>query len=529
MGLLAWIGSGIAGLVKLVALPFAKLRGPRVRPYLRWMLHGICVLAILACLGWLNMALHLEKVVRAPWPMLRMCWLPLLFVFIYSLAWMAWWLWHVATSPNEQSPFPELDDAWQEGLRALEQAKIDVMQTPVYLLVGGSADRMEGLTQATGWSWEVQQTPKHASAPLRLCATRDAIFINLANVSASGVYVTRLLSKPTHEAMGASLAIATPIENATSATESTSQSTVATATATRRTAQRGLELIEQSLALLETEKTSQAEVTTYLDGVRVDEDELLAAQERLAHFCRLLAEERAPFCPANGVLTLIAWEATGTQATSNRTAVLLDRDLQMINNELRIAAPRLAIVSDIDSAEGGADLIARIPPDQRQRRFGVRFPRVAKSDRASWPHLAEEGVVWLTRELLPALVYRVLRLGVGDQVEQDTWKGNAHIFRFLNAVRERESRLVRLLQRGVLPSLGSAPLGGLFFSANNAGDDQQQAFLAGVMPQLQEMQNEVSWSSAALRSDARARRWTVIGYGVLALIVGALVAVAVIV
>ncbi len=529
MGLLAWIGSGIVGMAKLIALPFAKLGCPRVRPYVRWSLHAVCVLAILACLGWLNTALHLEKVVRAPWPILRMCWLPLLFTFIYSLAWMAWWLWHVATSPNEQSPFPELDAAWQEGLKALEQAKIDVLQTPVYLLVGSSADRMAGLTQATGWSWEVPQTPKRASAPLRLCATRDAIFIDLANVSASGAYVTRLLAEPPQEVVSVPLAVAASAEDAVNATEVGSHAAVATSTATRRTAQRGLELIEQSLALLETEKTSQAEVATHLDGVRVDEDELLAAQERLAHFCRLLADERAPFCPVNGVLTLIAWEATGTQATSNRTAVLLDRDLQTINHELRVAAPRLAIVTDIDNADGGADLIARIPPDQRQRRFGVRFPRVAKSDRASWPRLAEEGVVWLTRELLPALVYRVLRLGVGDQVEQDVWKGNAHIFSFLNAVREREARLVRLLQRGILPSLESAPLGGLFFSANSADDDQQQAFLAGVMPQLLEMQNEVSWSSAALASDARARRWTVIGYSLLTLVIGALIAAAVMV
>jgi type VI protein secretion system component VasK len=264
----------------------------------------------------------------------------------------------------------------------------------------------------------------------------------------------------------------------------------------------------------------------HLDGIRIDDEELEVAQHRLAHVCHLLAEERAPYCPANGVLALIAWETTATQATTNRTAVLLDRDLQTINAELNIAAPRIVLVTDIETAVGGRDLVARIPADQRQRRFGVRFPRLSACDVGSWPRVLEEGVSWLTHELLPALAYRVLKTG-GANGDETTWRGNANIFRFLNSVREREARLIRLLQRGMLPTLSQASLGGLYFSANSPDDPAQQAFLAGVMPQLLEMQNDVAWSPQAIAHDARARRWTIGGYLMLAGLIAGLIAIVV--
>ncbi|HVL09082.1 MAG TPA: hypothetical protein VM512_07985, partial [Burkholderiaceae bacterium] len=287
------------GFGKLVVFPFAKLGCPRVRPYVRWTLHIVAVIAILACLTWLNAVLDLDKVVRAPWQVLRTAWLPMLFMFIYSLAWVAWWLWRVATSPAEQSPYPELDQAWREGLQALEQAKIDLLQTPVYLFIGGAAERLEGLMQATGWTWDVPLTPKRPISPLRLCATRDAIFLDLSNASTAGAYTTRLLAQTT------AMAIAQPVTVTSAAAHDDSAGGVATAVATRRTAQRGLELIEQSLALLEHEKKTQTETDPTLDGVRISDEELDASEARLAYVCHLLADVRATYCPTNGIITLI--------------------------------------------------------------------------------------------------------------------------------------------------------------------------------------------------------------------------------
>jgi hypothetical protein len=518
MTLMSWIGGGLLGLGKLIVLPFAKLNTPTVRPIVRWTLHVLFVAAIAGCLYWLGNAWRLQEVVRAPWAIVRMAWLPLLFGCIYALAWVAWWLWKVATSPDQQPEFPDIHEAWQDGLHALAQAKIDVMQTPVYLLLGGEGNSVTGLTQATGWTWETPLTPRRPSSALRICATHDAIFVDVSNACTSGLYASRLLARPQLQTTSASAAAADDGYS--------SGGGIATAVATRRTAQRGLELIEQSLSLLETEQTSPAADTeTHLDGIRVDEEELAIAEQRLAYVCGLLREARTPYCPANGVVTLIPWEATATQATANRCAVLLDRDLQTINRELQVAAPRLALVTDIEGAVGGAELISRMPIDQRQRRFGVRFPRLASCDVKELPRIVEESVAWMVGTLFPALVYRVLRMTTSDDNGGD-WPGNTRIFGLANLVRQRQARLLRVLQRGVLPSLEGAPLDGLYFSANSSENAGQQAFVSGVLPQLLEMQNDVAWSPAAIDSDRRARRWTVIGYVVLAAIITGLIAAA---
>jgi hypothetical protein len=284
---------------------------------------------------------------------------------------------------------------------------------------------------------------------------------------------------------------------------------------------RGLELIEQSLALIETDQHAQTDTEVHLDGVRVDDAELEEARARLSHVCGLLAESREPYCPANAVVAIIPWEATATQATTNRAAVLLDQDLETLGRELRINAPRIAVISDLQTAIGGEQLIRRIPEDQRNRRFGVRFPRLSACDSGRWPEVVEQGVAWLCNDLLPALVYRVLKVGITDGEDRVAWQSNANVYRFLASVHSRQGRILRLLQRGIMPTMTpTSSFGGIYFAATESDAPLRQAFLAGIMPQLLEMQNDVAWSPAALKSERSCRRWTRVGYFALALFLG---------
>ncbi len=528
MGLFTWIGKGCQWLFKLVALPLSKLGSPQVRPVLRWSLHVACLLIAVVCLTYLDVVLELNKVVRAPLPALRVLWLPILFVMIYALAWLAWWTWKVATTATDPSRYPDLDTAWQEALHALEQAKIDLASTPLYLVLGRAATGEAEFFQATGQEWEVPLTPRRAEAPLRLCATRDAVFVSLAKVSTSGLYAAKLAetSGGKHTA-DEQLAMCSDSAG-TYLIESDSGGGIATAVATKPVAQRGLELIEQSLALLQTEEASEPVVECGLDAYGVADTELELAQDRLAHVCHLISETRTPYCPINGVVTLIPWPATATQLTANRAAVLLDRDLQTMQQELELAAPRVAIVTDLQDAPGGQELVRRIPDDQRHRRFGVRFPQLADCDANRWPLLAQQGLQWLCQQLLPGLIYRVL--ACSDQSlanDEQTWAGNVRLYRFLHAVQQREARLTRIVERGLLSANQNVCLGGLYFAATGNDENTNQAFLPGVLPQILEMQNFVAWSPAALRADARCRRWTRIGYVLLAMVVVGLAAAAI--
>jgi type VI protein secretion system component VasK len=195
-----------------------------------------------------------------------------------------------------------------------------------------------------------------------------------------------------------------------------------------------------------------------------------------------------------------------TQQAANRAAVLLDRDLQTIAGELEVAAPQLAIVTDVQESPGGAELVARIPLDQRPRRCGIRFAHVAPCDASQWPAMMSRGVDWVCRELLPALVYRSL-----------TPQDNRRLYGFLAEVVERSPRLGRILQRGLaLSSSQHRLLDGLYFAATGEDKHTSQAFLAGIMPQILEMQNAVAWHPAARQRDARCRHWMRAGYIALA-------------
>jgi hypothetical protein len=183
-------------------------------------------------------------------------------------------------------------------------------------------------------------------------------------------------------------------------------------------------------------------------------------------------------------------------------------------------------VTDVETAPGGQTLVARMPPDQRGRRFGVRFPRLARCDAADWPTQVAQGVRWLCRELLPALVYRVMPAGTAG-ADDHQWGDNGRLFRFMAEFSTREARLTRILHRGMsLADVGHVKLQGLYLAATGADKQFNQAFLAGVMPQVLEMQNGVAWTTEALRRDAACRFYTRIGYATLAAVLLALAAIA---
>ncbi|HTN75683.1 MAG TPA: type VI secretion protein IcmF/TssM N-terminal domain-containing protein, partial [Pirellulaceae bacterium] len=403
MGLMPWIGKGCAWLFKLVALPFAKLGSPSVRPVLRWVLHVALVLVSIGCLTYLNIALELDKVVRAPSPILRTLWLPLLFLMVYSLAWLAWWIWKTATAAADPSQFPDIDEAWQEGLRALEQAQIDPTQTPLYLVLGRPASGDGDFFPATGLNWEVPLSPRRSDASVRICATRDAIFVSLAKISTVGLFVERLASKV------ASASEDTPqfaaCGHALTSANSASSTVTATTVMAPKTVQRGLELIEQSLAMLQRESDEDTATEIATDAIGLTDDDLETSNRRLVRICQLIAESRTPYCPANGLVVLIPWQATESQEIANRAAVIVDRDLRTVEQELQLSMPRVTIITDIQAVPGGREMIQRMPVEQRNRRFGVRFPHLAASDVGRLPELAEQGLNWLCQQLLPGLVY----------------------------------------------------------------------------------------------------------------------------
>src|SRR5262245_16079180 len=89
---------------------------------LRWFLHLFLValfVALLFAAGWY---FELDKLIPNVPRALAKAWLPILFLLLYGMAWVAWYLWGLLAMPGEGPEFQDIYDAWQQATLALKQA-----------------------------------------------------------------------------------------------------------------------------------------------------------------------------------------------------------------------------------------------------------------------------------------------------------------------------------------------------------------------------------------------------------------------
>jgi hypothetical protein len=187
MGLLAAIWNWFRQLLGLVLPFFSKARDLKgMGSQLRGVLHVVMLVLILVGLAIIHHLLDLGKLIQTPYPLLANYWLPLLFLLVYVLMWLGWWLWKLLQPEEEASVFPDIDDAWSEAVKALEQGNIDLTEAPLFLVVGRPAAPEEALFAAAKLNFTVKQSPRRSDAPLHVYANRDGIYVSCAGACLSG-------------------------------------------------------------------------------------------------------------------------------------------------------------------------------------------------------------------------------------------------------------------------------------------------------------------------------------------------------
>ncbi len=514
--------------------PFTAWReSRRVRTVVRWTVHVLAVLVILGCLVYLNYLFQLDTLLAVPASALRYVWAPLLFLLAYALAWIAWALWRLLSSSAAVSPFPDLDDAWHKVLEALRRAGTDLTRTPLFLVLGRPAESEEGWIRAAGLTRDMLSLPRQPNAPLWASGNEKGIYVGCPGSSLLGRQAELLGRwKQTKRELAAS----SPCTKAATADDSLPAWSAAEADPAHHP--EAFDRLQRTVALL-TEEEVEAEPQTECaepepetkpqaaprPSLLQDDEAIALCERRIRHLCGLVAESRDPFCPLNGVLLAVPLAATDDDRLANETAELIERDLESVQEVIRMEAPVVVVVCDLETAPGGAEFLQRFPVRQKDRRLGVPFPSLADCDRRRGPRAIEEGTRWICERLMPPLVYRLVDVAAaaGEDGAQSQ-RGHARLYRLLEEFRKREGRFRRLLIR----SLYAAPdreapwhPGGLFFAATGSDVASQQAFSAGVLPRLREMQNHVGWTEATLAEDARLRRWAALGYVGIVAVAGA--------
>ena len=256
-----------------------------------------------------------------------------------------------------------------------------------------------------------------------------------------------------------------------------------------------------------------------------------AASDRFEHLCRLLVRDRRPYCPLNGVLVLVPFAALADDQAAADAAAAVRRDLAVVRRVLRVNAPTLALVCDVEAATGFATFLSRFSETQRRQRVGQRCPllpdlRGAPAAKAQ-AELCDGLGRWLCGSVVPAWVYKNFRLEAGPEERAAAARDNAELFLFMEELWERRRRLGRLLAEGMADSDGEPmAFGGCYLGGTGGDAGREQAFVAGVFRRLSEEENFVTWTRQAMREEELLLRLVSAAKAVLGVLLAALLVLA---
>jgi hypothetical protein len=530
--LLGWLRGKLQAL-KPPPPPAAPLKA-RGAGRLRVVLHVLVVVAVLALLFYLNQlpAVYL-KIPR--YRLLSRSWLPILFVLIYSLGWLSYWLWKLLVAEEDGRRFPDIDEAWQQALAALRQAGLHLGDLPLFLVLGQPEDDEKALFQASQLAWEVKQAPADATAPVHLYATSEAIFVTCAGASVLGFHCRYLAGNL------ADRSSPSPAQAASEEDE--------IITRTLSPGARGILVPEGPFAGMsrlvqqadrERRPLSKAEKRELRCLYRQNQPrrsplrdpELLTLQSaRLRYFCRLLVRDRHPFCAVNGVLLLVPFAGTDSDQDAVSTGDVLQRDLAVAREALKVDCPHLALVCDMETAPGFTEFLQRFSPRERLQRLGQSCPLLPEVGERGQADMLTGLAEWVCRSVVPRWVYHKFQLEKPDTADRgELLRSNERLFLLADELQERSRRLGTVLARGVggKASAGLVLFGGCYLAGTGTEAEREQAFVRGVLDRFLEHQSRVYWSAQALAEEAQYNRWLTVGWTAIGALVVAAVAVAVV-
>jgi hypothetical protein len=448
-----------------------------------WMARGALLAVILLGLGLLNQWSGVKSWIGPG--RIRDVWLPLLAFCIYAMIWLGWLLVRVLSIQVDPATteFPDIDHAWSQAVAALGSAQIHLEETPLFLILGWSADGEEPLFHAAGIRAQVKQVPRDPIEPLHVTANHDAIWVSCPGASVLGQQNPGLLGGD--PSMG---------------TLETLSEQDADLFKTMAAAGGGATIRFEDFIAAQKKARAHASVSHHHPN-RIDTDKFV---KRLRYLCRLIARDRQGFCPINGVLLVLPITAAHPDNSLDELALACKADLAAAFSVFPMRCPVLVLVSDLEKLPGFIELVERLPSGQAVKRMGQRFPLLPDLDNGEAPGQIESSVSWIGNTLFPSMVYsRFTVESPGGEDSTDVLKANSQLYRFLAKMRERQDRMARLV-RDSIPAVPDEPIlfGGCYLAGTGGDSASGQAFASGVLKRLIDDQDKVTWTESAMQEDA---------------------------
>jgi len=231
--------------------------------------------------------------------------------------------------------------------------------------------------------------------------------------------------------------------------------------------------------------------------------------QQLRFLGEMLAREREPVCPINGILTLIQFESIyETPAEIEELQQAISSDLATLQYATQVRCPVTALVVGLEKERGFQELVRRVGKDRAMsqrfgRKFDVRAIPTAEELTAVSSHVCgafEDWVYVLFRE--DAALAR---------------PGNLQLYELLSKVRcTWKTRLADILALGFgCDMTDEAQKRSLLFSgcyaASTGETPDRQAFVKGVVEKLLEEQELIEWTDDAQLQQRRYTRASTLG------------------
>jgi hypothetical protein len=460
---------------------------------------------------------------------------------------------------DEIARYPDLAEAWRAGVSELARHGMTLSSAPLFLIIGTGNERLRRSFMAASGEDFFLDGVCDAPSPFYWYATRDAIYLYLNDVcwmnAAIALYEAHVESRrvgapmPGDQQRGGSprkmapvLGTLAPDLGGQAATTrpapegdvpsdrkatidlnqpiAAAQSDAAHAPPPPRPVRAGgshyvgtitpdqLMAAPSGGKYVTAPATGSRPVSTQRATNRLTSQQAGLQLQRLEYVCGVLRRRRHPVCPINGLMALLPFEMlkAGDQDIAELERAIA-ADLNTIYGELQLRCPVMAVVVSMDQERGFRELIRRIPnsifrEDALKQRFGHKFdlrvPATTEELKKFTSHVCGT---------FENFVYTLFR-----EEQALSHPGNTSLYALLCKVRRTlKQRLGDVLGKGFGYDRQSnrAPVlfSGCYFAATGPKADRQ-AFVTGLLSKLRDDQEDIEWTSDALREDRR-RGWAI--------------------
>ncbi|WP_425395140.1 type VI secretion protein IcmF/TssM N-terminal domain-containing protein [Aeoliella sp.] len=522
-----WIGH-------VLALPFTTMWKRSSTGVLSWLAHaGLLVLALVG-LWWLNQWLRLDMAVQAPSLVLRQLWLPLMFLVAYGMAWCIWSSWLAWRQPGPLSPFPDIQEAWNAAQLGLAEHDLSLTELPVVLLLGTTTSSEQDVLASLEIDSSFGPRPSQHSAPVRVMADEQAIYISAPGVSSVAAQTERWYEKrqfaPQAKAASQNAGVQSEValvEQAIPASlKAASAGGVATAEvvpATRSDSDMGVDIdqvesqIQSALEgegdwLFEScEDTQRAEEVTLVEST-ISTQTCDSMRARLAYLASLVREARQGRAPFDGVSLFVPGDALSTSCRADLMSSLVRGDLDTLSDSSGSIAPVVCVVTDLDDVEGCSEVLQRLPACRQQLLLGSELPLESGDDDHHQPIASK--LESIGSELIPALCSRLYEVGNAPS------KANQRLFSFQHNMALRQANLNALVGNIATKCRAHWSIAGCYLVATGHFDPATRGFGGRVLSRLLDLTGRAKWTDKAIEADRTNRRWANYTWGTAAAIGG---------